>query len=173
MTRGAGSPRLAPYDVLHWQEENDVIMQDPEWKNGEYTSNPARSVLAQIGAMILTTPAYFNEKHTREEAAAIGKKGASEPGMDANNHIRTTEAVMVLDVADVFDGSMDKAAAAVHAKTLVVVSKQDHTVTPGPALDFAKKIHAEVLELNAPCGHQLMECQGEHVIRAVDAFLAR
>jgi homoserine O-acetyltransferase len=169
----AGSPHLAPYDMLHWQAENDVIVRDPEWKNGEYTSNPGRSALAQIAAMILTTPPYFNEKHTREEAVALGQKALNEPAMDANDHIRTGEAVMVLDVSDAFDGSMDKAAAAVHAKTLVVVSRLDHAVTGGPALEFAKKMHAEVLELNAPCGHQLLECQGEHVIRAVGAFLAR
>jgi homoserine O-acetyltransferase len=168
-----GSPRLAPYDMLHWQAENDAILHDPGWKNGEYTSNPARPALAQIAAMILSTPPYFNEKHTREQAVAIGQKAAAETTMDANDHIRTGEAVMVLDVSDAFEGSMDKAAAAVHAKTLVVVSRQDHTVTAGPALDFAKKIHAEVLELNAPCGHLLMECQGEHVIRAVGAFLER
>jgi predicted alpha/beta hydrolase family esterase len=79
--------------------------------------------------------------------------------------------MMSLNVSDAFEGSMDKAAAAVRAKVLVVVSRQDHTVTAEPALDFAKKMHAEVLDLNADCGHQLMECEGDQVIREVNMFL--
>jgi len=80
---------------------------------------------------------------------------------------------MGLDVSDAFGGSMDKAAEAVRAKVLVVASRQDHMVTPSPALDFAKKIHAEVLELNADCGHGLLDCKESQVVRAVSGFLAR
>lgn len=37
-----GSPRLAPYDLLHWQAEIDAIETDPAWNGGDYRKNPAR-----------------------------------------------------------------------------------------------------------------------------------
>jgi homoserine O-acetyltransferase len=168
-----GSPRLAPYDLMHWHAENDAIMRDAAWKGGDYTENPGLVQLAEFGALFATTPQYYNKKTSREEVHLALDQAAAEPAMDANDHIRTAQALIALDVSDAFGGSLDKAAEAVKANVLVVASRQDHTVTAGPALDFAKKIHAEVLELNAECGHQLMECQGDKVTRAATAFLEK
>jgi homoserine O-acetyltransferase len=46
-------------------------------------------------------------------------------------------------------------------------------VTPGPALDFAKLLHAEVLELNNDCGHLLLDCEFQRVADRISAFLAQ
>jgi homoserine O-acetyltransferase len=166
-----GSPRLAAYDLMLWHAENDAIMHDVAWKGGDYTANPGLVQMAEMSALVATTPQYYNKKTSREDVPLALQKASTEPGMDANNHLRTAQAVISLDVSDAFGGSLDKAAEAVRTHVLVVVSRQDHTVTAGPALDFAKRIHADVLELNADCGHQLMECQGDKVDRAVSAFL--
>ncbi len=166
-----GSPRLAAYDLMHWHAENDAIMRDAAWKGGDYNENPGRVQLAEFAALFGTSPQYYNKKTTREDVQLALSKAATEPAMDANDHIRTAQALISMDVSDVFGGSLDKAAEVVKAKVLVVASRQDLTVTDGPALDFAKKIHAEVLELNADCGHQIMECQGDKVTRAATAFL--
>jgi homoserine O-acetyltransferase len=66
---------------------------------------------------------------------------------------------------------MEKAAAAVKAKVFVVVSKQDHTVTPEPARDFAKLLHAPVLELESDCGHLATGCENQKLAAAVSDFL--
>jgi homoserine O-acetyltransferase len=39
-----GSPRLAPYDMLHWQAEIDAIETNPAWSHGDYPDNPSRVV---------------------------------------------------------------------------------------------------------------------------------
>lgn len=166
-----GSPRLAPYDLMLWHAESDALMNSAAWKGGEYSENPGRVELAEFWALVGTTPQYYNKKTSREDVQPARAKAATDPAMDANNHIRTAQAMMGMDVSDAFEGSLDRAAAAVRAKVLVVASDQDHSVTDGPALDFAKRIHAEVLELNGDCGHQIMECQGDQVTRAVTTFL--
>ena len=51
-------------------------------------------------------------------------------GSDANNKIRQSQAMMVLDVSQPFGGSMERAANAVKAKVFVIASKNDLTVTP-------------------------------------------
>jgi homoserine O-acetyltransferase/O-succinyltransferase len=168
-----GSPRLAAYDLMHWHAENDAIMHDAAWKGGDYTENPGRVQLAEFAALFATTSQSYNKKTSRENVQMALDKAATEPAMDANDHIRTAQALISMDVSDAFGGSLDKAAEIVKAKVLVVASRQDLTVTDGPALEFAKKIHAEVLELNADCGHQIMECQGDKVTRAASAFLEK
>jgi homoserine O-acetyltransferase len=52
-----------------------------------------------------------------------------------------------------------------------VVSKQDHTVTPQPARDFAHLLHAPLLELESDCGHLATGCEGPKLATAVADFL--
>lgn len=167
-----GSPRLAPYDLLHWQTQIDAIENDPAWHGGDYTKNPARGAEYEFGAILLGTPEHFNHTITREQVRTnIDHAKNSNEGSDANNKIRQAEAMMALDVSAPFGGSMEKAAAAIKAKTLVIVAKEDHTVTPGSATEFAHLMHAEFLEVDDGCGHQY--CDGERVCKAVEDFLGR
>ena len=168
----AGSPRLAPYDVMLWKTQNDAITNDPRWNKGEYTDNPARASLWEIEALTIMTPARYNHIYTRDKALGSIDKARTSPMFDANNHIRQSEAMMALDISAPFGGSMERAAQTVKAKVLVVVNEADQYVTPGPALDFAKLLHAQVLELNNECGHLLMDCEASKVNAAVAEFLA-
>jgi homoserine O-acetyltransferase len=81
--------------------------------------------------------------------------------------------MMALDVADRFGGSMERAAAAVQAKVFVIVAKQDHVVTPQPAIDFAGLLHAPLLRLESDCGHLAPSCEQSKVAAAVAEFLKR
>jgi homoserine O-acetyltransferase/O-succinyltransferase len=169
-----GSPRLAPFDLVLWRSENRAIMTDPDWKNGEYDSQPALELLAGFEGLALETPDKFNHDNTRETLPkwfAETKKEVAE--FDANNHIRQSQGMMVHDVSATFGGSMERAAAAVKAKVLVVVSATDHMVTPGPALEFARLLHAEVLELKNNCGHDAPDCDIEKLSPAIASFLEK
>ncbi len=169
-----GSPRLAPFDLLLWQGENDAIMGDPAWKNGEYTEQPALTLLTAFEGLAIETPDKFNADTTREklpEWFAETRKHVAE--FDANNHIRQSQAMMAHDVSAPLGGLMERAAAAVKAKVLVVVSVSDHMVTPGPALEFAQLLHAEVVELRSNCGHIAPGCETAKAGTAIAAFLEK
>ena len=167
-----GSPRLAAYDLVLWKSEIDAIKKDPAWKKGNYAHNPAGLQLAELGALVGKTPQRFNQETGRAQVLATLDEEARKSGPDANDHIRQMEAMMALDVSDVFGGSMEKAAAVVKAKVLVVVGTYDHVVTPQPAKDFAKMIGAQVLEYNSDCGHQTPACEDKTINPLVEAFLA-
>src|ERR1700684_4602774 len=166
-----GSPHVAPYDVVFWRINIDSIEDSAGWNHGDYTENPAKVVHFEIGELILQTPAEYNRTHTREQALAALKKAETDKAEDANDTIRQSEAMIGLDVSDVFGGAMDKTAAAVKAKVFVVVAKQDHTVTPQPARNFAQLLHAPVLELESDCGHLATGCEGPKLAAAVSDFL--
>ena len=166
-----GSPRLAPYDLLLWQAQIDAIMNDRDWNDGNYAKNPAKVVEFAFGELLLTTPDNYNKQKTRQQVFDSLEKAKDQPMIDANDKVRQVQAMMSLDVGETFGGSLEKAAQAVKAKTLIIVSKQDHVVTPGPALEFASLIGAKVIELEGDCGHLATSCEGSKVNSAVSEFL--
>jgi homoserine O-acetyltransferase len=167
-----GSPRLAAYDLLQWQAQLDAIMKNPEWRDGNYDKEPARAQDYELGEMLLTTPEHFNRTVSRDQILAkIAEAGNSTDGQDANNKIRQTQAMMSLDVSKPFGGLLQRAAAAVKARVFVIVSREDHLVTPEPALQFARMVKAQTLILENDCGHLGPSCEHDRYAAAVKQFL--
>jgi homoserine O-acetyltransferase len=167
-----GSPRQAPYDLVHWQAQIDAIKDNKDWNGGEYTKNPARDAEYEFGSILLKTPQEFNKTHTREQVLKdLANSKTSTEGSDANNKIRQVEAMMSLNVAETYDDSLEKAAAAIKAKVLVIVGKEDHTVTPAPAIELAHMLHADLKVIDDGCGHQY--CDSAGVEKAVAEFLSK
>lgn len=166
-----GSPHVAPYDVVLWRINIDAIETNPAWNHGDYTENPSKLVESEIGELMLNTPTQYNRTHTREQTLEALAKLEAAPGKDANDKIRQSEAMMGLNVAEEFGGSMEKAAASVKAKVFVIVARHDHVVTPQPAIDFAGLLHAPLLELESDCGHLAPSCEQAKVAAATADFL--
>jgi homoserine O-acetyltransferase/O-succinyltransferase len=167
-----GSPQLAPYDLLHWQTQIDAIMNDRGWNNGNYSENPARAAEAEFGALLLTTPQNYNKRMTRAQVFPELEKAKKEALFDANDKIRQDQAMMALDVAASFGGSMERAVASVRARFFIIVATADHVVTPGPALEFARLQQSRLLILESDCGHSAPSCESQRVNQAVSDFLS-
>ncbi len=168
-----GSPRLAPYDMLLWTAQIDAITSNPAWRGGEYQDEPAALADYEFSSLLLTTPGHFNNTTTREQLfEGLAKaRTAKSWGYDANNKIRQAQAMMSLDVAAPFGGSMEECAKTVKPRLLVIVGREDHVVTPGPAMEFAKLAGAKLLVLESDCGHLSNACESEKVVAAVNEFL--
>jgi homoserine O-acetyltransferase/O-succinyltransferase len=160
----AGSPRLAPYDLLVWQSQLDAIQRDPAWRNGDYGEQPARTTLTELEALTLTTPEKYNHDNKRDDVLATLRKDAAARAFDANDRIRQLQAMMSLDATP---------GTAARARTLVIVSASDHLVTPGPAAAYARQVKADLLEIQGNCGHLATSCEEPRLTRAIAAFLAR
>jgi homoserine O-acetyltransferase len=92
--------------------------------------------------------------------------------VETHNYVRQSQAIMSLDIAASFGGSMERAAAAVRAELLVVGTTQDREVNPDPAFDLARLTHARVFELDGRCGHQAPSCERKILWSVVGHFLA-
>ena len=159
-----GSPRLAPYDLMHWSAQLEALMRDRDWKGGNYVANPARALDFAFGELLLTTPTDYNRRKTREQVFADLEKARNDAKrFDANDKIRQVQAMMSLDVARDFG--------AVKAKVLVVVARFDHVVTPGPAFEFAQLMGARILDLDGDCGHLETSCKSRLLSIVVTEFL--
>ena len=172
-----GTPRLTTYDLLLWTAMVHAIESDPAWQGGEFTSPPpaGMATAADIRALVLTTPQDCVQHVPPQEFPQFLEKNRREmlKGLDANDQISQLQAMIANDVSAPFGGSMEKAAAAVRAKVLVIVGLKDHMVNPNPALGFAKLISAPTLELDSDCGHMSFQCEPEKVSQAVAQFLGK
>jgi homoserine O-acetyltransferase len=166
-----GSPRLAAYDVLHWTTQVDIIRNDPRWNGGNYEQNPATGIEFEMGEILLTTPEKYNREHSREQVLLSIARAKNTPTTDANDKIRQVDAMLSIDASAAFEGSMQRAAESVKAKMLVIVSPQDHVVTPEPAIQFAHLAHADLLEITSDCGHMMPSCEGARVNKATNDYL--
>ena len=168
-----GSPRLTSYDLLLWTAEQHAIENDPSWEHGEYTDTPeSMKTVSAIQALALQTPEYWVQHTPRDKFDDAMKAIEMKANPDTNNWLRQLQAMIGLDLSRDFGGDMQKAAAAVKAKVLVIPSLQDHMVNPTPALEFAKMIDAQTMELTDDCGHQAPGCNMKKIGEAVNKFLA-
>ncbi len=172
-----GSPRLGSYDLLLWQAELHAIEADVNWKHGEYQGRPAAAMhtVADIHALALQTPQLRDRETSPAKFAEYLAKSerSTMESFDTNDWYRQAQAMMGHDVSKPFGGDMQKAAGTVRARVLAVASLQDHMVTPWPALDFAKLMKAQTLELNSDCGHVATGCEQAKIAAAIAQFLAK
>jgi homoserine O-acetyltransferase len=157
-----GSPQLTSFDKLLWTSQIDAVELDPAWHNGDPKGTFTRGAAIEAGieSMEITSPAY-RVAHTKpgEFGAFIAdlEKSTLTAG-EVCNHIRQREAMMALDVAREFGGTLEDAARRVRAKMFVVVSPEDHMVNPTPGIRFANALGAPILTLDSPCGHLNNTC---------------
>lgn len=166
-----GTTRQTAYDLLLWSTELKAIEQAQALDTSE---NAGAELVARIHALALVTPAYRNSSTPPKEFSAFVQKEEQNylNTFNAENWKSQLKAMMAHDVSRKF-GSLAQAASAVKAKTLVVVARQDMMVNPDPAIEFARLIKAEILEVNNACGHAFASCEGSTVNAAVARFLGQ
>ena len=159
-----GSPQTTSYDKLLWTTQIDAIELDPAWNHGNPTGPMDRSLglVEEIGSMNLTSPDY-RVAHTKpdglNELLTEVRNSARGDGGNACDRIRQRQAIMSLDIpAELGVATLEQAAPKIHAKLLVIVSPQDHMVTPEPAMEFAAAAGAPLVKLDSPCGHLSPGC---------------
>lgn len=164
-----GSPQLAAYDVLLWQTQLDII-RSARASGRVKTATP---LVAMVSALALYTPQYHAQRTPRSKAHAMISAVQADAGFAIENREAQLQAMLAHDVARHFDGSMEKAAAAVQAQVLNIVAIQDQMVTPTPAINFAALLGAETLAVETNCGHMAPVCEGEQIFGAMHAFFGK
>jgi homoserine O-acetyltransferase len=162
----AGTPRLSSYDLLLWQAELRAL--DVE------SSEKAMRAVADIHTLALRTPRYI--ARNTEPADFPQFLAAAEEGImkyDRDNWASQLRSMVNHDIYRQFGNSMDEAAKAMKARTLVVTSRQDHMVFPEPSQIFSLLTRAETFELTGDCGHLAFLCEEQKLRAAVARFLAK
>jgi homoserine O-acetyltransferase len=167
-----GTPRQTSTDQLLWQAELKAIELGERCGAG---SREAMEIVAAIHAFALYTPGWRARATSLQQFPQFFAEEAErlKKGMAPEDWASQLRAMLAHDVSKPLGGTLEAAARAVRARTLVVVASQDHMVNPEPALAFAKLVNAEVLTLTGDCGHMATTCEADKTIPAVARFLAQ
>jgi homoserine O-acetyltransferase len=151
-----GSPQPTSYDLLFYRAEEAAM--------------PNMTAGRLILTMAVFTPQYRVEHTSRSGFENFIKDATASDGtFDSSDWSAQVEAMLALDVAN--GGPLSAAAARVRARMLIVASEQDHAVNPGPALEFARLVHAQTLVLHGDCGHVAAFCEIDEERPVIDSFL--
>jgi homoserine O-acetyltransferase len=164
-----GTPRLTSVDLLLWQSQLRLIEAERETEEGR---RRAMRAVTAIEVLNLRTPEYYNA-HTRPEDVPKLLADSEKYFLtkDADDWASQLRAMIGHDIYAAFGGSEAKAAAAVRAPALIVVSASDRMVNPAPALAFARRIGAQTLVLPGDGGHLATLEETNHLRAALSAFL--
>lgn len=166
-----GTTHQTAFDLLLWSTELKAIDEARKFDTSE---NAGAAMVGRIHTLALFTPAYRNSTTPPNEFEGFVKKEEQNylDTFKADDWASQLRAMMAHNVSKKFS-SMQQAAQAVKAKTLVVVARQDMMVNPDPATDFARLTKAELFEVNNACGHVYATCEGGKVNAAVSKFLVQ
>lgn len=165
----ASSPRLASYDIVLWETALRLLSVYQKCQCQE-------AVSALMGLSFLTgnSPDYHARVSPRDSIAGIIRRMDNQPFAVpiAQNLAVQIRAMIGHNVAAPYDDSIERAAARIEADVLVIVTPEDHVVTPGPALKFAEVLGAQAIQLANDCGHNGLRCDSQLLSQATQRFLA-
>ena len=164
-----GSPQATNFDRLSKQIVIDSIQADPDYKNGDYTSEPQLKLANEIGYQMLTTPLFRNGEATRAEYSEWLAKIEKPQRQDANDRVWQAKAIIAHDLLQ--GKSIEEAVRANPVKFLVIVGAEDRMVAPAPALAWAKAKGDESYISHGECAHLIMDCDADGVRERVVRFL--
>ncbi len=164
-----GTPRLTPYDLEVKEIMLATIYSDPQYHDGNYTTEPDLKLANLFGSLTVTTPEFRNSETTRDNFQSfVAKTEAPEP-IDANDRVWQLRAILRQDV--IGNRSLAQAATSTHARFLVINAAHDHLVNPHPALEWAAALHAPTYLSQGDCAHLIMLCDADAVSSRVRIFL--
>jgi homoserine O-acetyltransferase len=164
------TPQLTSYDLLTHAIILDAIHADPSYKDGNYgDKEPTLRVANEVERLLHNTPKYDVERITRSQVPALFEEMGNPDRQDANDRVSQLNAIMKHDVLR--GKTIDRVARESQLKWLIVVSKYDHLVYPGPALAWAKAAGAETYISDTPCGHLILDCDAHGLSKRMETFL--
>lgn len=167
----AGSPRFTSYELLLWNSQVRIIETCRAMKDGNRT---AMRLIAPTHALLARNPRFFMSQVPPDNYPSF--LAAAEKALmayDARNWVWQVKSILTHDVTRLYGGSLERAAAQVRAKILVVISPDDRMVIPQGALDFARMTKGDVVTYPGNCGHFSFLCERDALAHTISEFMKK
>ncbi len=163
------TPKLTVFDLQSKRIMLEAIRSDPDFKGGQYTTEPGLRLANLYNVQAVTSPEYRNSVTSRQAADDFFATAEAPLAIDANDRVSQLQAVVTHDVLR--GRTIDEAARVAGPKFLIIVSARDRMVVPSEALRWAAAAHAPTYVSDGTCAHLIMSCDGPAVSARVTRFL--
>ncbi len=165
-----GAPWQSGYGRLVWEAELFAIESGLKHK---VPLDIITEQVALIQIMNAYTPDYRNRQTKPNEVAQFRTDYVQRFSKNFRIYDWAAQlrAMMTHDITHGIGGGRASVPERIAAETFIIVSGQDHLVSPDPALELAKMINAQILVFDNDCGHLAPGCEMERFIEAVHTFL--
>jgi len=166
------TPQFTSYDLLLLSFELELIGAAQSAQMAEKTIQRLGNILTELFAR---TPDYRVKNTPRSEFDEFMEKYDKEASAvyTSDDKAGQLRAMQSHDIFVHFDGSIEKAAEAIRADVLIIVSETDQIVNPQPAIDFAKVLDCELVVLKNNCGHLAIGCEMDRCIDIINQFFKK
>lgn len=166
-----GTPSPNTYDKLFYTTVLDALDIDSE---DNRSIKDAFHLGVEVFILNFLTPEYFQENITLSQYDSkyneLEKLLVKIPYYDWKYQMK---ALLTQDIYTVSGKSLDEMNNIIVADVLIIVNEQDHAVNPGPSVDFAIKVNAELYNINSYCGHNAFGCEQEKISNRIISFLEK
>ncbi len=166
-----GVPYPSLYSQLIWDTESTIITQG--LNEGRNISEIADQI-AKIELLMAHTPDYRNQQAEKEEYDIYVGNYLHRfmQNFDPFNWLCQLKSMRNHNIYETVADS--NAIESILSKTdlFIIVSKQDHLVSPEPAIEFADLYNIPIFIFDNNCGHLAPGCEKDTFFRIVNQFLA-
>jgi homoserine O-acetyltransferase/O-succinyltransferase len=150
-----GTPKFSTYDLLWTNAYIEAVKNDTAYRGGNYNVNPVVPLTIQITQLIITTPAYLNNRVATDSFSTwLTASTVKNPfTVDCNNMLWQIKACALQDISSVVGGSMENTAKRIKAKMLIIANNQDHMINQTASIKFAGLANAELVVMDSDLGH--------------------
>lgn len=164
------TPRETAYDLMMHEIYLNIIEMGRKYDIPDEEYMKPANLLNYVNGR---TPEYFSTQLScKDGKCKIKTQETYSPGIfTADNFYVQIKAIHGHNIAKNYNNDMSKAAKNIKAKTLIIVNKQDHSVSPYAALELAPMIKAETLIVDNYHGHLGIIPEVKKIRKKIDRFL--
>lgn len=164
----------SPAGVIGGLDCNSALHVAADWSRSGEAADSVWRRSSRLEALFMRTPAAVNDSGAaRAESEIAELAGAYGRSWTLDDYAAQMRAMGRHDLSAAFGGELSRSASAVRARMLIVHTADDHMVSAGPALEFARLAGAETLAVRSECGHSIFRCEKERIGVTVRRFLLR
>jgi homoserine O-acetyltransferase len=166
------SPALTSYDLLMLQVQRELLETAHQAGFNERQTQRFANLFLDLFAR---TPEWVVVKHPRNDFPDYLAGFDRDPSLQftSYNKLSQIKAMQQHNIYAHFGGSLEKAAAAIRAEVLLIISATDHVVNPQPAQELAAVLNCRLEVLENNCGHLAIGCEMERCAAIVKDFFCK
>lgn len=167
----SGTPAVSSFDLLFYNSILGTLKTG--FSNKDIQTESYKNAIG-VFTMNLFTPEYIQNNYKPDDFRKYNDEMInSYLGINIYDWALQMKALCTQNIFTIYGNSPEKTAAAIKAKTLIIVNKNDMIVNPVPSKMIAKQMSAEILELKGDCGHLASMCEGKEIGQTIREFLKR